>query len=86
MTNRYDVIRTDDNGNRFLVMDGLDRDTAERLVATFSARGHKQFYEICPVLPEYDDEVTPEQIAQLNEIVPDEEVAGDAVEIDEPAW
>jgi YD repeat-containing protein len=38
------VYRTDDAGNSFLVRDALTRDEAERLVAEFTARGHKQYY------------------------------------------
>ncbi|MER7768580.1 SPOR domain-containing protein [Kitasatospora sp. NPDC096140] len=40
----YRVMRQDDNGNRFLVADGLDGAAAERLAAEFEARGHKQLY------------------------------------------
>ena len=36
------VARTDDNGRRFLVSHGLDKDEAEALVARMEARGHKQ--------------------------------------------
>jgi len=38
------VHRTDDTGNSFLVQDHLTREEAERLVAEFTARGHKQYY------------------------------------------
>jgi hypothetical protein len=38
------VHRQDDNGNRFVVQTGLSRAEAERLVAVFEARGHKQVY------------------------------------------
>jgi hypothetical protein len=38
------VHRQDDNGNRFVVQKGLSREQAERLVAEFEARGHKQVY------------------------------------------
>ncbi len=38
------VLRQDDNGNRFVVQTGLSREEAERLVAVFEARGHKQVY------------------------------------------
>jgi hypothetical protein len=38
------VWRTDDTGNTFLVRDRLTREEAERLVAEFEARGHKQTY------------------------------------------
>ena len=40
----WSVWRIDDNGNTFLVRDGLSHDEAERLVAEFTARGHKQMY------------------------------------------
>ncbi len=38
------VHRQDDNGNRFVVQTGLGREEADRLVAEFEARGHKQVY------------------------------------------
>lgn len=38
------VFRIDDNGNVFTVRTELSRDEAERLVAEFEARGHKQMY------------------------------------------
>jgi hypothetical protein len=38
------VYRIDDNGNRFVVRTGLDRDAARRLASEFEARGHKQTY------------------------------------------
>lgn len=40
----WSVWRTDDNGNTFVVRDGLSHEEAERLVAEFTARGHKQLY------------------------------------------
>jgi hypothetical protein len=40
------LVRLDDNGNEFVVRDGLDRDAAEALARTFEARGHKQSYWI----------------------------------------
>jgi hypothetical protein len=40
----WSVWRTDDNGNTFLVRDGLAHEQAQRLVAEFTARGHKQLY------------------------------------------
>ncbi|WP_395294536.1 NUDIX domain-containing protein [Kitasatospora hibisci] len=40
----FRVMRQDDNGNRFRVAEGLARDEAERVVAEFEARGHKQLY------------------------------------------
>lgn len=38
------VWRLDDNGNEFLVRDGLTEDEALSLVREFEARGHKQAY------------------------------------------
>jgi L-amino acid N-acyltransferase len=43
-TDGWAVWRTDDNGNTFLVREHLSRDEADRLVAEFEARGHKQTY------------------------------------------
>ena len=40
----WSVWRTDDTGNTFLVRDNLTHDEAQRLVAEFEARGHKQTY------------------------------------------
>ena len=40
----WSVWRTDDTGNTFLVRDNIAREEAERLVAEFEARGHKQTY------------------------------------------
>ena len=40
------VWRIDDNGNTFVVREHLLREVAERLVAEFTARGHKQMYWI----------------------------------------
>jgi UDP-N-acetyl-2-amino-2-deoxyglucuronate dehydrogenase len=41
---KWSVHRQDDNGNRFVVQAGLSRQEAERLVAEFESRGHKQVY------------------------------------------
>jgi hypothetical protein len=38
------VWRIDDNGNTFIVREHLTRDEADRVVAEFTARGHKQMY------------------------------------------
>jgi hypothetical protein len=38
------VYRTDETGNSFLVREHLSKDEADRLVAEFTARGHKQYY------------------------------------------
>lgn len=43
---QWSVWRTDDTGNSFLVREHLTRDEAERVVAEFTARGHKQTYWI----------------------------------------
>ncbi len=40
----WTVYRIDDNGNEFVVEEHIDEDTANRLVAEFEARGHKQTY------------------------------------------
>jgi hypothetical protein len=40
----WTVWRIDDTGNTFVVRDGLPLAEAERLVAEFTARGHKQMY------------------------------------------
>jgi hypothetical protein len=42
----WSLVRLDDNGNEFVVRDGLDRAAAEALARTFEARGHKQSYWI----------------------------------------
>lgn len=42
------VYRQDDNGNVFVVQDNVSRKEAERLVALFEARGHKQLYTAQP--------------------------------------
>lgn len=42
------VYRQDDNGNDFVVQDNVSREEAERLVAEFEARGHKQLYTAQP--------------------------------------
>jgi hypothetical protein len=44
----WSVWRTDDTGNTFLVHSGLTREEADRLVAEFEARGHKQTYSAEP--------------------------------------
>jgi len=43
-TDNWTVYRIDDNGNVFAVRKALPREEAERLVAEFEARGHKQMY------------------------------------------
>lgn len=46
---RYDVIRTDDNGHSFSVKEDLPKDEAEKLCAALTARGHKQLYQVLKV-------------------------------------
>ena len=40
----WQVLRLDDNGNRFVVARCASEDEARRLADEFSARGHKQAY------------------------------------------
>jgi len=40
----WQVWRIDDNGNTFLMRDDLTQAEADRVVAEFTARGHKQTY------------------------------------------
>lgn len=40
----FSVHRMDDNGNEFVVRRHVSREEADRLVAEFEARGHKQTY------------------------------------------
>jgi hypothetical protein len=40
----WTVYRQDDNGNVFVVADNVSREEAERLVALYESRGHKQSY------------------------------------------
>jgi hypothetical protein len=40
----WQVWRIDDNGNTFLMRDQLTHEEADRVVAEFTARGHKQTY------------------------------------------
>jgi hypothetical protein len=41
---RWVVYRLDDNANTFVVAADLNHEEAERLVALFESRGHKQLY------------------------------------------
>lgn len=41
---RWSVWRIDDNGNVFLVREGISEQKARQLAAEFEARGHKQMY------------------------------------------
>jgi uncharacterized protein YciI len=43
-TSSWTVHRLDDNGNRFVMREGLGRAEAMKLVAEFEFRGHKQTY------------------------------------------
>ena len=40
----WTVHRQDDNGNRFVVQSGLNKEDADKMAAEFEARGHKQLY------------------------------------------
>jgi hypothetical protein len=40
----WTVWRQDDNGNRFVMAQHLGREQAQRMVADFEERGHKQVY------------------------------------------
>jgi hypothetical protein len=40
----WTVYRIDDNGNVFVVRDHVAHEEADRLVAMYEARGHKQMY------------------------------------------
>jgi len=42
--NNWSVWRQGDDGNQFLIEDGLSEETAKQMVADFEARGHKQLY------------------------------------------
>ena len=42
------IVRQDDNGNRFVVEQGLTEEAARRRAAELTARGHKQTYWIEP--------------------------------------
>ncbi len=42
----YDLIRTDEHGNEYLMSGSLDRTVGEMLLRSFTNRGHKQFYEL----------------------------------------
>ena len=44
----WTVWRQDDNGNTYIVEGGLDRKSAEELVAELESHGHKQLYYIAP--------------------------------------
>jgi len=41
---RWEVLRQDDPGNKFVVASGLSREEAEYLAQMYTDRGHKQLY------------------------------------------
>jgi len=41
---KWAVFRIDDNGNQFLIREGLSLKEANQVVQEFEARGHKQVY------------------------------------------
>ncbi len=47
----WNVLRQDDNGNRFVVETRLSRVAAEQRVAEFESHGHKQVYWLEPADP-----------------------------------
>jgi len=49
---QYSVWRRDDNGNIFLVKDGLNKRDAFRIVREFEETGHKQSYWVKDHLPQ----------------------------------
>jgi hypothetical protein len=49
---QYSVWRRDDNGNIFLVKDGLNKSDALGIVREFEENGHKQSYWVKDHLPQ----------------------------------
>lgn len=49
---RWRVIRQDDNGNVFVVVEVASEVEAKAIADELTARAHKQFYEVHPVDPE----------------------------------
>jgi hypothetical protein len=47
----WQVLRQDDNGNRYVVALLDNEITARALAASLEARAHKQLYEVVQVLP-----------------------------------
>jgi hypothetical protein len=47
----WQVLRQDDNGNRYVVALLADEPTARALAAGLEATAHKQLYEVVEVLP-----------------------------------
>jgi hypothetical protein len=47
---QYSVWRRDDNGNIFLIKDGLDENDAFRIVRELEDTGHKQSYWVKEIL------------------------------------
>jgi hypothetical protein len=52
----WQVLRLDDNGNRFVVADCASEDEARRIAAEFTARGHKQVYWVERVAEDEQEE------------------------------
>ncbi len=48
----WQVLRQDDNGNRYVIALLADETTARALAAALEAAAHKQLYEVVQVLPE----------------------------------
>ncbi|WP_145102683.1 hypothetical protein [Gimesia panareensis] len=44
-TGEWSVWRQGDDGNRFVMVEGLSEAAARQMVAEFEARGHKQLYQ-----------------------------------------
>jgi hypothetical protein len=44
-TAQWSVWRQGDDGNRFVMAEGLSEAAARQMVAEFEARGHKQLYQ-----------------------------------------
>lgn len=42
--NNWSAWRQGDDGNRFMIADGLSEEAAKQMVAEFEAHGHKQLY------------------------------------------
>jgi len=45
----WQVMRQDDNGNRYVVTDQLTEPEAQALAASYTARAHKQMYWVEPM-------------------------------------
>ena len=42
--NQWEILRQDDNGNKFIIQSNLAKEEADRLVAIYETKGHKQMY------------------------------------------